>query len=154
MHWATQAKVLLMLTHMLVAVDGSAGSQKALLHARGWALQSSARLAPVTVIEPLTPMAVAPVDAYVMPPPYPAPENLARVQTLLNEAAAALPKDRVKSRVEVGTAAETVCRVANQEGADLIIIGARTLSAVTRWLLGSVGDSVVHHAKMPVMVVR
>jgi nucleotide-binding universal stress UspA family protein len=39
-------------------------------------------------------------------------------------------------------------------GAQLIILGARRLGAVHRWLIGSVSRSVLHHAPMSVLIVR
>ncbi len=39
------------------------------------------------------------------------------------------------------------------EGADLVVVGARRLSAVGRLFLGSVSTQVVHHARCPVVVV-
>lgn len=38
--------------------------------------------------------------------------------------------------------------------ADVVILGARRLSAVHRWLIGSVSRSVLHHAPMSVLIVR
>ena len=43
---------------------------------------------------------------------------------------------------------------AEKWGADLIVMGSRGLGAWNRLLLGSVSDSVVHHAKSSVEIVR
>jgi nucleotide-binding universal stress UspA family protein len=37
---------------------------------------------------------------------------------------------------------------------DLLVMGARGLSRGERLFLGSVSDAVVHHSKIPVMIVR
>jgi nucleotide-binding universal stress UspA family protein len=39
-------------------------------------------------------------------------------------------------------------------GADVIVLGARSLDTVHRWLIGSVSRSVLHHAPMSVLIVR
>jgi nucleotide-binding universal stress UspA family protein len=39
-------------------------------------------------------------------------------------------------------------------GADLIVTGSRGLGGIRRALMGSVSESVVHHASCPVLVVR
>jgi Universal stress protein UspA and related nucleotide-binding proteins len=57
-------------------------------------------------------------------------------------------------RTEIGHPAECILRLAEEEKADLIVIGSRGLSAFKSFLLGSVSDRVVHHAACPVMVVK
>jgi nucleotide-binding universal stress UspA family protein len=43
--------------------------------------------------------------------------------------------------------------LAEQMGADLVVLGGRGLGGVRRALIGSVSDSVVRHAHCPVLVV-
>jgi nucleotide-binding universal stress UspA family protein len=43
---------------------------------------------------------------------------------------------------------------AEQEHADLIVVGMRGLSTVKGWMLGSVSSRVMHHAPCNVLVVR
>ncbi len=59
------------------------------------------------------------------------------------------------ARIEYGLAAETIVKVANEEGADLIVMGSRGLTAASALLLGSVSHKVLHavHDK-PVLIVR
>lgn len=59
------------------------------------------------------------------------------------------------ARIEYGHAAETIVGVANEEGADLIVMGSRGLTAASALLLGSVSHKVLHavHDK-PVLIVR
>ena len=47
-----------------------------------------------------------------------------------------------------------IVALAEELGADLIVMGSRGLRGVRRTLMGSVSDSVVRHAHCPVLVVR
>ena len=49
---------------------------------------------------------------------------------------------------------QAIIHLAEELGAGLIVMGSRGLGGVRRALMGSVSDSVVHHAHCPVMVVR
>jgi nucleotide-binding universal stress UspA family protein len=53
-----------------------------------------------------------------------------------------------------GRADEEIIFLAEQVGADLVVVGSRGLGGVRRTLLGSVANSVVRHAHCPVLVVR
>ncbi|XP_031560653.1 uncharacterized protein LOC116296726 isoform X1 [Actinia tenebrosa] len=50
-------------------------------------------------------------------------------------------------------AGEVICKVSEDEKADLIIMGTRGQGLLRRTLIGSVSDYVVHHAHIPVGVV-
>jgi nucleotide-binding universal stress UspA family protein len=54
----------------------------------------------------------------------------------------------------IGNPADEILKVADQHEADLIVTGAKGLSAVGRFLLGSVSARVVQHAHCSVLVVR
>jgi nucleotide-binding universal stress UspA family protein len=53
-----------------------------------------------------------------------------------------------------GTEAQHITGVAEELGADLIVVGSRGLGGMKRALMGSVSESVVRHAHCPVLVVR
>jgi|SRR5689334_5262728 nucleotide-binding universal stress UspA family protein len=59
----------------------------------------------------------------------------------------------VESRVEVGGAAETLVSVAEDVGADLLVVGDRGLKGV-RGLLSSVPSRVSHRARLDLLVVH
>lgn len=143
-----------MLHHILLAIDGSSGSRKAADHAKMLLTAPDAQLTIVVAIEPPTAFAVPPFDGFVTSTLHPAPEELVAAQALIEAMKEEIGRDRVHTRVEVGPAAETICRVADEVGADLIVLGARGMNPAARWLLGSVSDRVVHHASQPVTVVR
>jgi nucleotide-binding universal stress UspA family protein len=75
-----------------------------------------------------------------------------------------LVEQTVQRLVEAGFTAEPVCQVgkpaveimkaASTLHADLIVMGAKGLDAVSRFLLGSVSTRVVQHADCAVLVVR
>ncbi|ABB14618.1 universal stress protein [Carboxydothermus hydrogenoformans] len=44
--------------------------------------------------------------------------------------------------------------LAEEEGYDLIVLGARGLSGIKRYLLGSVSEAVVRLAHCPVLIVK
>lgn len=53
-----------------------------------------------------------------------------------------------------GYPADTIVETATKGNYDMIVIGSRGLSAVGRFLVGSVSDRIVHHATCSVTVVR
>ena len=54
----------------------------------------------------------------------------------------------------LGNPAEEIIKAASRQKADLIVMGAKGLGAIARFLLGSVSTRVVQHAKSSVLVVR
>jgi nucleotide-binding universal stress UspA family protein len=60
----------------------------------------------------------------------------------------------VMTHAREGDPAEVIIEVAQEVGADLILVGARGLTGLQRFLLGSVSSKLSHHAPMSVMVVR
>lgn len=66
-----------------------------------------------------------------------------------------------KDRIEVGDPVETILRVANEEGCDLILVADAPAGAVKRWLpkaigllVATVAGQVAQQAVVPVVVVR
>src|SRR5439155_1292968 len=58
------------------------------------------------------------------------------------------------ARVEVGGAAGTICRVALETNADLIVVGSHGTGLMRRLMFGSVSETVAHHAPCPVLLMR
>lgn len=143
-----------MIEHILVAVDGSEGARKAAAFARNLGKELGSKLTVLLVLEPIPMVSVGFADIYGLARRQPTDEELAHLQKALDEAAADYPADRVEKIIDYGTAADTICRVAESKNADLIIVGARGLGAVGRLLIGSVSDRVVHTAKRNVMVIH
>jgi nucleotide-binding universal stress UspA family protein len=56
--------------------------------------------------------------------------------------------------VEIGTAAETIARVAREQGCDGIVMGTRGLGAVSSVLLGSVSSRVLQYSDLPVTLIK
>jgi nucleotide-binding universal stress UspA family protein len=82
----------------------------------------------------------------------------------LKEAGRRLVEQSVRTLIEAGFTAEPVCqlgkpaeeimKIASKHHADLIVMGAKGLGAIARFLLGSVSTRVVQHANCSVLVVR
>lgn len=53
-----------------------------------------------------------------------------------------------------GIPGQVICRVADDWGADLIVIGSRGLTGLNEMLLGSVSNYVTHHAPCSVLIQR
>jgi nucleotide-binding universal stress UspA family protein len=60
----------------------------------------------------------------------------------------------LETRVAVGHVAEQIVHHAAEEKADLIVMGHRGKSLITRWLLGSVSKRVISYASCSVLIVR
>lgn len=61
---------------------------------------------------------------------------------------------KVSTEVLKGHAASKICDYAKENMCDLIIMNSHGHSAVERFLIGGVTSKVVHHAEVPVLVVR
>lgn len=56
--------------------------------------------------------------------------------------------------VVIGEAAQALLRAAEQYGADVLVMGTHGRYGLNRWFGGSVAETVVRHANLPVLVVR
>ena len=142
-----------MVNHILAGVDGSEGSHKAARFAKDLASQVGARLTLLFVIEPPRVIAVGPMDSF-LEFPRSSPEEIEAAHKLLDEVASDVSHGPVQKVVETGTAAETICAQAEKLRVDLVVVGARGVGPLGRFLVGSVSDRVVHHAGRSVLVVR
>lgn len=136
---------------ILVPIDGSVTSQKALEIALAMARPAKAKVLVLEVIEDF-----GPLPGYYEA----APAGKNRVQWIAEQRFEKIHPVLDNSEVEWerkvvrGYAADEVCRIAEEGGFDMIVIGSRGLNPVARFLVGSVSDRVVHHAPCSVTVVR
>jgi nucleotide-binding universal stress UspA family protein len=112
----------------------------------------------VSVIHVMAPSPLAPITIRSAMPWIKDPE------LKLKKAGRRLVEQSVRKLVKAGFTAEPVCqlgnpaekimKVASKHHADLIVMGAKGLSAIDRFFLGSVSTRVVQHANCAVLVVR
>ena len=69
-------------------------------------------------------------------------------------AAAEVKEPTTTTIIEVGDAGETICRVAEEEHVDLIVVGSHHRGWLSRLVTPSVRNHLVEHAPCPVLVVR
>ena len=120
---------------VLVAVDGSEGSRAALRFLSLFDLVREVRVSLLHVLQ-------GPAQA--------------DVEKMLTVAATILGAGRypVERLVVEGDPARQIVAIAHSRNADLVVLGARGLRTLGRLLLGSVSETVLHHADRPVMIVR
>ncbi|MBL8952024.1 MAG: universal stress protein [Myxococcaceae bacterium] len=142
-----------MLSHVLIAVDGSPPSRHAARFGLSLAEQLDARATLLTVLHkpeviPLGPMATSVVTSG------PTEAELESLRGGLDAIANEHPALNVQRVIELGQVAETIIEWAGKNQVDLIVVGARGLGPARRFLLGSISDRIVHHAHCPVTVWR
>lgn len=64
------------------------------------------------------------------------------------------PQAVVEFKIEQGFVVDRLLEVADEWGADLIVVGSHGRRGLTRFLIGSVAESVASHARASVRVVR
>lgn len=65
-----------------------------------------------------------------------------------------IPGVRITPVLRVGHPAQVIEEEAATRGADLIALGTHGRSGLSRWILGSVAERVIHHAPCPVLTVH
>ena len=141
----------LMLKKLLVAVDGSKSSEKALLTAIDLTKALGGSLTLVSVA-PFHALPAATASAI----PMIHEAEVKAHQDLLAQLDTQVAKAGLKASTVLldGLVSDEILHYLDQHPYDLLIMGARGLSTGQRLFLGSVSDAVVHHAKLPVLIVR
>jgi nucleotide-binding universal stress UspA family protein len=137
---------------ILVGVDGSPGSRKALTWAAAEAADHGAELAVLNVWEhTLLPPAgsVSVSERYV---PDPSQATIDELLQVIKEELGEQPAVPVQAQVKQGRPAKVL--IDESAGADLLVVGSRGHGGFAGLVLGSVGQHVAAYAKCPVTVVR
>ncbi len=130
---------------VVVGVDGSEGSQRALRWAAEYARMSGAPLQAVMAWDLPT--------NYGMPANYDDVDFTKEAEARLEQTLAAVGDlGAVQQRVEQGHPAAVL--VSASDHARLLVIGSHGHGAFAASLLGSVSHKCIHHAQCPVVVVR
>jgi len=82
--------------------------------------------------------------------------NEVQAKSYLTEVSAQLSKTgiNVKTYITYGKAAEALADFAAKNNVDLVIIATHGRSGVSRWVLGSVADRLLHSISTPTLVIR
>jgi nucleotide-binding universal stress UspA family protein len=142
---------------IVCGVDGSADSQAALAFAERLASQLGARLilAHVAELEHVPYASAAPFggSAGLMAVAEEIDSKKEAAEELLAEVAAAAGLADAERRAAVGVPAERLADLADEEEAELIVVGSRGRGAFKAAFLGSVSNSLVGVARCPVVIV-
>lgn len=78
-----------------------------------------------------------------------------RAKSIIKEAESQFAADiAVRSVLRQGEAADVLIDVAEEEGADLIVVGNKGMAGAKRFLVGSVPNRVSHHSPCDVFIVH
>ncbi len=144
---------------VIIGVDGSEGAHQAAAWFRHFPLPPEAEVRLVTVL----PLVQTPGHTHVpiVPPLVAEPTTLDRVereaaQKRLDEIAAHYADAGTKAVTELksGDPSLGLLEVAEDQGADLLVVGSHGWGAVRRFLLGSVSQDLLRHAPCSVLIVR
>jgi nucleotide-binding universal stress UspA family protein len=145
-----------MFARILVGTDGSETARRAVQEATELAKKTGAELHIVSAYEPVPSSRLreerleAPADI----------EHTVGPREDVDATLAAAAKDAEEAGVKVrtfarqGEAAEAILDVAEEEKADLIVVGNKGMTGAKRFLLGSVPNQVSHHAPSSVLIIR
>jgi nucleotide-binding universal stress UspA family protein len=145
-----------MFDSIVVGTDGSDTAGEAVRQAAELAARLGARVHLVCAYEPSSTVdgvAATAVDAdadgWELGPREAVEATLASAAEVF--AAAAVPVEQFARR---GDAADAIIDVAEERGAELIIVGSKGTTGAKRFLLGSVPNRISHHAPCAVLIIR
>jgi nucleotide-binding universal stress UspA family protein len=145
-----------MFARIVVGTDGSETAKRALREATELAKQTGASLDVVSAFEPVPSSRLreerleAPSDIEHAVNPH---ED---VNAILREAEEDVSGAGIEVRTfaRQGEAADAILDVAEEQKADLIVVGNKGMTGAKRFLLGSVPNKVSHHAPCSVLIIR
>jgi nucleotide-binding universal stress UspA family protein len=141
---------------IIVGTDGSDTAAQAVVQAGELADKLDANLVIVSAFEPVAEVRLqeerveAPADVEW------AINQREDVDAMLSQISAPLRERGVDVRFTArqGNPADAILDVAEEEHADLIVVGNKGMSGARRFLLGSVPNKISHHAPCSVLIVR
>ena len=145
-----------MIASMVVGTDGSETAAEAVRQATDLAERVGAKIHLVSAYEPVPEVRLRDERQQV-------PEDLewmvhARedVNATLEEASETVEGAGVAVEIHPreGDPADAILDVAEEQGADLVVVGNKGMTGAKRFLLGSVPNKVSHHAPCSVMIIR
>ena len=145
-----------MFNSIVVGTDGSETAREAVRQATDLASRLGASIQLVSAYEPVP-------EGRLREERQEVPEDLQwmvnpreDVASTLEEAAGAIREDgvEVETHAREGDPADAILDVAEEKGADLIVVGNKGMTGAKRFLLGSVPNKVSHHAPCSVMIIR
>ena len=141
---------------IVVGTDGSETAQKAVEQAVDLANKIGAAVHVVSAYEPVSGQRLRDERKQVTPDLEWAVNPREDVDSTLEDAAA-VARDAgvpVETYARQGDAADAILDVAEERGADLVIVGNKGMTGAKRFLLGSVPNKVSHHAPCSVLIIR
>ena len=142
---------------IVVGTDGSDSAERAVRDAAELARAFGAKLTVVTAFSPqpdedlVRAQDEAPPELrYLLTDAAQAEDKAGSGKTL----AKALGLKDVRTRVARGDPAEALIHVADDVGADLIVVGSKGMTSASRFLLGSVPNKVSHHAPCDLVIIH
>ena len=141
---------------IVVGTDGSETASKAVAEAVGLAKAVGAKVLIVSAYEPVSDARLreegrqVPADMQWMVNPR---ED---VDSTLQDAAGGAQDAgvEIETFARQGDPADAILDVAEEQGADLIVVGNKGMTGAKRFLLGSVPNKVSHHAPCSVLIIR
>jgi nucleotide-binding universal stress UspA family protein len=125
-----------MYRHILIPTDGSELAERGVLHGLALAKSVGARVSAINVVEPL--LAVTGDFASVL-------DSVAKAAGEAGVPCETIQMENVQPH-------EAIIATAEDRGCNLIVMSSHGLSGLSMFLLGSVTNKVLTHAKTPVLV--
>jgi nucleotide-binding universal stress UspA family protein len=145
-----------MFVSIVVGTDGSDTASEAVRQATDLARQLEARIHLVSAYEPVP-------EGRLRDERHQVPEDLQWMVNPREDVNATLDKGaegikeagvEVETHAREGDPADAILDVAEEQNADLIVVGNKGMTGAKRFLLGSVPNKVSHHAPCSVMIIR
>jgi nucleotide-binding universal stress UspA family protein len=141
---------------MVVGTDGSETATEAVRQATDLARRLDAKVHLVSAYEPVSQGRLneerrqVPEDVqWTINPREDVTDTLERAAVGLRELGIT-----VETHAREGDPADAILDVAEEQGADLIVVGNKGMTGAKRFLLGSVPNKISHHAPCSVMIIR
>lgn len=145
-----------MFKKILVPVDGSEGSWRALASAVEIGKRFESELLVVNVIQPYNNAALlaVPLDHATINQGNSELEKVGdKVLEMAEEKLAEYP-NKVEYSLEIGHPSERIIALAKKSQCDAIVLGSRGLSGIAEFFLGSVSSKVSQYSSVPVLIVK